>query len=138
MQPQKISPWVIGYAIFSLGLAILFGALAYLNRGFQFPELIGNPAAFFPIGLFANRNLAVAVAFIVALILRNRSMLLILFIIRFATDLFDFIMSLVNGVEGIGAIFGTLLFFGLLLWVPELLSIRWLWRSEKAALNKER
>ena len=54
---QKIPRWIVGYAILQLVLALLFGAMAYLNRGFQFPELVGNTAALFPIGLFANRNL---------------------------------------------------------------------------------
>lgn len=39
---QKIPRWVIGYAILQLVLAVLFGAMPYLNRGFQFPELVGN------------------------------------------------------------------------------------------------
>lgn len=87
---SKIPRWIIGYAIFQLILAVLFGSLAYFNRGFQFPELVGNIDALFPIGLFANRNLGVSVALILALVLRNRPMLLTIFVIRFATDLFDF------------------------------------------------
>ena len=131
LKHQNIPRWVIGYAIFQLVLAILFAVLAYVNRGFQFPELVGNADALFPIGLFANRNLGVAAVMIIALILRNRAMLMGLFMIRFATDLFDFLLSAFGtGIDGAGAWIGTLIFFGLVLWGPELLAIRSLWSSE--------
>ncbi|MEM7110930.1 MAG: hypothetical protein AAF614_00755 [Chloroflexota bacterium] len=133
---QKIPRWIIGYAILQLALALLFGVLAYLNRGFQFPELVGNVDATFAIGLFANRNLGVAITFIVALILYfsqgatqlARPMLLTLFLVRFATDLFDFLLAILGvGVEGVGPLIGQLVFFALILWIPELLAIRTLW-----------
>lgn len=127
---QKISRWVMGYAILQLVLAVAFGAMAYLNRGFQFPELVGNEGAAFAIGLFANRNLGVSVALITALILRNRAMLWTIFLVRFATDVFDFLMALGQGVDNVGALAGQLVFFALILWIPELLSMRWLWQTE--------
>ena len=132
LRNQNIPRWIIGYAIFQLALAILFGSLAYFNRGFQFPELVGNVDALFPIGLFANRNLGVAAVMIIALVLRNRAMLMGLFMIRFATDLFDFLLSAFGtGIEGAGAWIGTFVFFGLVLWGPELLAIRSLWSGEQ-------
>ena len=128
MSHQKIPRWIIAYAIFQLILAVAFGLMAYVNRGFQFPELVGNADATFPIGLFANRNFGVAVGFVVALLLQNRTMLLTVFIIRLATDIFDFLLALGLGIDGIGALIGILVFFGLVLWIPEVLSIRSLWR----------
>lgn len=125
---REIPRWIIGYAILQLLLALLFGALAYLNRGFQFPELVGNEGALFAIGLFANRNLGIAAALIGALLLRNRLMLFAIFIARFATDFFDFLLSAFGtGIDGAGALLGSLVFFGLVLWLPELLAIRTLW-----------
>ena len=113
---QQIPRWIIGYATLQLILALLFGIMAYLNRSFQFPELVGNEAASFAIALFANRNLGVSVALIAALALRSRLMLLTIFIIRFATDVFDFLFSILGqGVEDVGALVGTLVFFGLIL-----------------------
>lgn len=130
---QPISRWIIGYAILQLILALLFGLMAYFNRGGQFPELVGNVAATFPIGLFANRNLGVAVALIIALVLRNRPMLITLFIIRFATDVFDFLLAIFGiGIGSAGELAMQFVFFGLILWIPELLSIRALWQAEAA------
>ena len=127
----KIPRWVIGYAIFQLTLAILFATMAYVNRSFQFPELVGNEDALFAIGLFANRNFGVAVAMIVALFLRDRNMLLAMFLVRFATDVFDFLLAVFGlGVESPGALIGQFVFFSLILWIPELLAIRTLWRRE--------
>ena len=135
---SKIPRWVIGYAVLQLILALLFGSLAYLNRGFQFPELVGNLDALFPIGLFANRNLGVSAALVLALVLRNRPMLLTIFVIRFATDVFDFLLSLFGtGIDGAGALIGTLVFFGLILWIPEILAIRILWSSVQITEQKE-
>lgn len=130
---QKISRWIIGYAILQLVLAVLFGAMAYINRSAQFPELVDNAAALFPIGLFANRNLGVSVALIAALLLRNRAMLLTIFVIRFATDVFDFFLAIFGiGIEGVSGLIAQLIFFALILWLPELLSIRALWQAEQA------
>ncbi len=131
MNTKKIHWWIIAYAIFQLLLAVGFGIMAYVNRGFQFPELVGNIDANFPIGLFANRNLGVAVALIAALVLRNRLMLLTIFVVRLATDTFDFLMALSNGVEGIGQVVIMLVFFGLILWIPEILAIHSLWRNRE-------
>ncbi|MEM7029041.1 MAG: hypothetical protein AAF629_05570 [Chloroflexota bacterium] len=130
MMTTHIPRWIIGYAILQLVLALLFGLMAYFNRGFQFPELVGNADALFPIGLFANRNLGVSVALIAGLVLRNRWMLLTVFVIRFATDVFDFFLGLANGGGGIGALVGMAVFFGLVLWIPEILAIRSLWKAE--------
>ncbi|MEM8861531.1 MAG: hypothetical protein AAGD96_24675 [Chloroflexota bacterium] len=128
---QYIPRWVYAYAILQLVLALLFGIMAYVNRGFQFPELVGNAAALFPIGLFANRNLGVSVALITGLAVRSRKILLAVFIIRLATDLFDFLLSAFGtGIEGIGAWIGTLVFFGAILWIPELLAVRSLWGND--------
>lgn len=134
---QPIAIWIIGYTILQLILALLFGTMAYLNPSFQFPELVGNDAAAFAIGLFANRNFGVAVALIVALMLRNRTMLFTLLLMRFVTDLFDFGMALRQGADGIGSLAAQLLFFALILWIPELLAMRWLWRAETVAGNNQ-
>ncbi|MEM7336403.1 MAG: hypothetical protein AAF490_30265 [Chloroflexota bacterium] len=112
MTKHKISRWIIGYAILQLILAVLFGARAYLNRSFQFPKLVGNEDALFAIGLFANRNLGVSVALIAGLVLRSRPMVMIIFIARFATDAFDFLLAIFGtGVEGAGALSETKFLF---------------------------
>ena len=127
----KIPRWIIGYAILQLTLAVLFATMAYVNRGFQFPELVGNQDAFFAIGLFANRNFGVAIALIVALFLRDRNMLLAIFLVRFATDVFDFLLAVLGlGVDSAGALVSQLIFFALILWIPEILAIRALWSKE--------
>lgn len=127
----KIPRWVIGYAILQLTLAVLFATMAYVNRSFQFPDLVGNQDALFAIGLFANRNFGVAIALVIALFLRDRNMLLAIFLVRFATDVFDFLLAVLGlGVDSAGALVGQLIFFALILWIPEILAIRALWKKE--------
>ena len=53
-------------------------------------------------------------------------MIFTIFLVRFATDIFDFLMALGQGVDGVGALIAQLVFFALILWIPELLSMRWL------------
>jgi len=128
---QSIPRWIIGYAILQLALAVLFGAMAYINPTNQFPDLAGNDAAF-AVGLYANRNLGISVALIAALLLRNHNMLITIFIARFATDLFDFLLAVFGtGVDGVGALVGQLVFFALILWIPEIWAIRTLWSKEQ-------
>ena len=128
---HAIPKWVIGYAILQFALALLFGIMAYINPANQFPDIGGNDAAF-AIGLYANRNLGVSVALIVALLLRNRNMLIAIFIARFATDLFDFLLAVFGtGVDDGGALIGQLIFFAIVLWIPEVLAVRTLWNQEQ-------
>jgi hypothetical protein len=67
MNNPKNPRWIFAYAIFQLLLAVAFGIMAYVNRGFQFPELVGNADATFSVGLFANRNLGVVGALVAVL-----------------------------------------------------------------------
>ena len=134
MKTEKIPTWIIAYGILQLVLAVLFGVMAYANRGFQFPELIDVAGALFPIGLFANRNLGVAIALGAALFLRRRDMLFILFLVRFATDLFDFFLGMANAESfSVGTIIVQMVFFALILWIPELFAMRHLWQDGQTA-----
>ena len=59
-----------------------------------------------------------------ALAFRSPAMLMTVFIARFATDVFDFLLAIISaGISGIGAFMSQLIFFALILWIPEGLAI---------------
>lgn len=111
--PQSIPRWVIIIAILHLLAALIFGVLAHVDSSNQFPDLVLNDDANFAVGLYANRNIGVAVALAAALALRSRLMLAGLFLARLVTDAGDFVMALTQNPES-NALVGQLIFFGLL------------------------
>ena len=77
-------------------------------------------------GLYIARNLAVGIAFLVAIYLKNASMLFILIIVRLITDLIDapLFFSFKNP-DLIGLIF----IFTLFCYLPAILGLRYLWQQ---------
>jgi hypothetical protein len=81
--------------------------------------------------LYAARNFAVGIAFLVAFVLKDRSMLSILILIRLVTDLID-LPNLLSG----GALSNPLLviaIFVLLYYLPAIYALRYLWKE----INRE-
>ena len=76
-------------------------------------------------GLYIARNLAVGIAFLVAIYFKNASMLFILIIVRLITDLIDapLFFSFKNP-DLIGLIF----IFTLFCYLPAVLGLRYLWK----------
>jgi hypothetical protein len=105
-------------------LPMFLGPLLALLRPDSFPGLDQLPDPGFVAWLYAARNLAVGIAFLVALALKNRSMLFVLVLIRLVTDLFD-LPNLLSG----GAISNPLLviaIFVLLYYLPAIYALRYL------------
>ena len=76
-------------------------------------------------GLYIARNLAVGIAFLVAIYLKNASMLLILIIVRLITDLIDAPLFFnFKNPDLIGLIF----IFTLFSFLPAILGLRYLWK----------
>ena len=76
-------------------------------------------------GLYIARNLAVGIAFLVAIYLKNASMLFILIIVRLITDLIDAPLFFnFKNPDLIGLIF----IFTMLCYLPAILGLRYLWK----------
>mgnify|MGYP001338220546 FL=1 len=77
-------------------------------------------------GLYIARNLAVGIAFLVAIYLKNASMLFILIIVRLITDLIDAPLFFnFKNPDLIGLIF----IFTLFCYLPAILGLRYLWQQ---------
>ena len=76
-------------------------------------------------GLYIARNLAVGIAFLVAIYLKNASMLFILIIVRLITDLID--APLFFNFKNPDLI-GLILIFTLFCYLPAILGLRYLWK----------
>ena len=78
-------------------------------------------------GLYIARNLAIGLAFIFAIFLRNAAMLFILIIIRLITDLIDApVFFAFKNPDLIGLIF----IFTLCCYLPAILGLRYLWQQK--------
>lgn len=112
-------------------LPMFLGPLLALLRPDSFPGLDQVPDPGFVAWLYAARNFAVGIAFMVALALKSRSMLFILILIRLITDLHD-LPNLLSG----GALSNPLLviaIFVLLYYLPAIYALRYLWKE----INRE-
>jgi hypothetical protein len=112
-------------------LPMFLGPLLALLRPDSFPGLDQLPDPGFVAWLYAARNFAVGIAFLVAFALKNRSMLFILMLIRLITDLHD-LPNLLSG----GALSSPLLviaIFVLLYYLPAIYALRFLWKE----INRE-
>ena len=87
---QKINfSWQLSLILFLLISPMFFGPLiALLNP--EFFEGLGDNDLSLGSTLFVARNLAIGVAFLFAIYLRNASMLFILILVRLIIDLIDF------------------------------------------------
>ena len=78
-------------------------------------------------GLYVARNFAVGLAFLIAISLRNASMLFILIIIRLITDLIDApVFFAFKNPDVAGLIF----IFTLCCYLPAILGLRYLWKQK--------
>jgi len=80
-----------------------------------------------PMYLYAIRNLAVGTALLIAYVLKDRSMLFILILVRFITDLLDFPTGLFFDAFP-NSLRATLLFV-LLYYIPALFALQYLWKQ---------
>ena len=85
---QASYTWWFGIILFSLIWPMFVGPYIALTN----PSFFGGPEVTnitLSSSLYAARNLAVGVAFLLAIYLRNASMLFILIVVRLITDLID-------------------------------------------------
>jgi hypothetical protein len=126
MMKKSLPVWLTVIIVIET-LPMFMGPLLALLRPDSFPGLDQLPDPGFVAWLYAARNFAVGIAFLVAFVLKDRSMLFILILIRLITDLVD-LPNLLTG----GGVSNTLLIiaiFGLLYYLPAIFALRYLWKT---------
>jgi hypothetical protein len=121
-------PWWLTLIVIIETLPMFIGPVVALSS----PPMLGGPgaqeinqAAF----IYAARNLAVGLAFIIAFALKNGPMLFILIFIRLFTDLIDLPTFLYFGRD-----FNTyrlVSIFVFLYYIPAVFALRYLWKQMK-------
>jgi len=77
-------------------------------------------------GLYVARNLAIGLAFLIAIFMRNASMLFILIIIRFITDLIDAPVFFAFKDPNL---IGLIVIFMVCCYLPAIFGLRYLWKQ---------
>ena len=107
--------------LFMLILPMFVGPYVALSNPSYFLETESSLSS----GLYIARNLAVGITFLVAISLKNASMLFILIIVRLITDLID--APLFFNFKNPDLI-GLILIFTLFCYLPAILGLRYLWK----------
>ena len=125
---QKINfSWQLSLILFLLISPMFFGPLiALLNP--EFFEGLGDNDLSLGSTLFVARNLAIGVAFLFDIYLRNASMLFILILVRLIIDLIDFPAFQMFRES---PIIGQIIIFSLMCYLPAYFGLRILWKEMK-------
>ena len=125
---QKINfSWQLSLILFLLISPMFFGPLiALLNP--EFFEGLGDNQLSLGSTLFVARNLAIGLAFLFAIYLRNASMLFILILVRLIIDLIDFPAFQMFRDS---PIIGQIIIFSLMCYLPAYFGLRILWKEMK-------
>ena len=125
---QKINfSWQLSLILFLLISPMFFGPLiALLNP--EFFEGLGDNDLSLGSTLFVARNLAIGVAFLFAIYLRNAPMLFILILVRLIIDLIDFPAFQMFRES---PIIGQIIIFSLMCYLPAYFGLRIFWKEMK-------
>ena len=128
LSDQKINfSWQLSLILFLLISPMFFGPLiALLNP--EFFEGLGDNDLSLGSTLFVARNLAIGLAFLFAIYLRNASMLFILILVRLIIDLIDFPAFQMFRES---PIIGQIIIFSLMCYLPAYFGLRILWKEMK-------
>ena len=128
LSDQKINfSWQLSLILFLLISPMFFGPLiALLNL--EFFEGLGDNELSLGSTLFVARNLAIGLAFLFAIYLRNASMLFILILVRLIIDLIDF-QAFQMFRES--PMIGQIIIFSLMCYLPAYFGLRILWKEMK-------
>ena len=125
---QKITfSWQLTLILFLLISPMFFGPLiALLNP--EFFEGLGDNDLSLGSTLFVARNLAIGLAFLFAIFMRNAPMLFILILVRLIIDLIDFPAFQMFRES---PIIGQIIIFSLMCYLPAYFGLRILWKEMK-------
>ena len=119
-------PWWLSVIIVIETLPMFLGPIFALNN----PAFLGGPEATavgFATWLYAARNFAVGIAFVVAYLLRSAPMLFILILIRLLTDLVDGPAFLLFGMASNEIRLMAIFVIGY--YIPALIALRFFWKQ---------
>tara|TARA_B100000073_G_C23322714_1_gene407419 strand:+ start:83 stop:484 length:402 start_codon:yes stop_codon:yes gene_type:complete len=117
----------LSFILFLLISPMFFGPLiALLNP--EFFEGLGDNELSLGSTLFVARNLAIGIAFLFAIYMRNAPMLFILILVRLITDLIDFPAFQIFRDS---PIIGQIIIFLLMCYLPAFFGLRILWKEMK-------
>ena len=128
LSDQKINfSWQLSLILFLLISPMFFGPLiALLNP--EFFEGLGDNDLSLGSTLFVARNLAIGLAFLFAIFMRNAPMLFILILVRLIIDLIDFPAFQMFRES---PIIGQIIIFSLMCYLPAYFGLRILWKEMK-------
>lgn len=119
--------WSLCLILFLLISPMFFGPyIAFVNP--EFFQGVGNVELNLALTLYVARNLAVGIAFFLAIYLRNAFMLFILIIVRLITDLIDFSAFQIFRNP---PLFNQIVIFTLICYLPAFFGLRVLWKEMK-------
>ena len=123
---QKINfSWQLSLILFLLISPMFFGPLiALLNP--EFFEGLGDNELSLGSSLFVARNLAIGLAFLVAIYMRSAPMLFILILVRLIIDLIDFPAFQIFRES---PLVGQIIIFSLICYLPAFFGLRILWKE---------
>ena len=114
--------WWFVVILFMLAWPMFVGPYTALNN----PTFFGESELTLSLGLYIARNLAIGLAFLLAIYLRNASMLFILIIIRLVTDLIDAPLFFTFKDP---SVIGLVFIFTFFCYVPAIFGLRHLWKQ---------
>ena len=123
---RTLPRWIVIYAWFMVLVPLAIAAVTVFSPESLFPDLDESALALDgPTGAYAIRNFSAAFAMAFALFRRSPQMLLVMFVLRLATDVPDFIVA----VNGGAAVFPFILLMIVVFWGPSAWAVRALWSN---------
>tara|TARA_B000000609_G_C24047857_1_gene279592 strand:+ start:153 stop:554 length:402 start_codon:yes stop_codon:yes gene_type:complete len=120
-------PWSLCLILFLLISPMFFGPLIALFNP-EFFEGLGDNELSLGSSLFVARNLAIGLAFLVAIYMRSAPMLFILIFVRLIIDLIDFPAFQIFRES---PLIGQIIIFSLICYLPAFFGLRILWKEMK-------
>ena len=120
-------PWSLCLILFLLISPMFFGPLIALFNP-EFFEGLGDNELSLGSSLFVARNLAIGLAFLVAIYMRSAPMLFILILVRLIIDLIDFPAFQIFRES---PLVGQIIIFSLICYLPAFFGLRILWKEMK-------
>ena len=118
-------PWSLCLILFLLISPMFFGPLIALFNP-EFFEGLGDNELSLGSSLFVARNLAIGLAFLVAIYMRSAPMLFILIFVRLIIDLIDFPAFQIFRES---PLIGQIIIFSLICYLPAFFGLRILWKE---------
>ena len=119
--------WPLCLILFLLISPMFFGPLIALFNP-EFFEGLGDNELSLGSSLFVARNLAIGLAFLVAIYMRSAPMLFILILVRLIIDLIDFPAFQIFRES---PLIGQIIIFSLICYLPAFFGLRILWKEMK-------